>query len=690
MRFIILFGLLCPVLPAFAQDDQSDSTRVLDEVVVKAYRSNRPLKDVPVTVNVLDTKTLNRYGSMSMVPTVNSVPGVRMEERSPGSYRFSVRGSVLRSPFGVRNVKFYYKGLPFTDGGGNTYLNLLDLSSVSNMEIIKGPGASLYGAGTGGVVLLDSPDPARQTSYFTYTGGSYGLLRLGLQSMVKYRRSNLDLGISSQRSDGYRQQTEMSRINIRANWDIFIKQKGKLTLSFLNGDLYYQTPGGLNAAQFEADPRQARPTVGANQGAVDKKASVNNETFYYAALYQHDWSEHWSSTIGANVISTTFKNAAILNYERRGEENFGGRTETQYTFGKEEQKGKITFGAEYQRFNQDVKNWDNNGGSPGAVQDFDKLTSTSFVAFAQVEFELPWQFLVTAGGSLNSLKYDMERYTTPPPVKQQRKFDDGFYPRLAVIKKFGNDFSVYSSFSNGFSAPTLAEIRPSTGNFNANMNPETGRSIEVGIRSELFDRQVRLNLAAYDFRLKETIVVQAEQNGEDYFINAGTTSQKGIESTVSWNPAWGTSELENFRLWVSYTYNHYYFLDYINNQNDFSGNRITGIPPTVLVTGVDVALKKGWYANVMFNYTDHIPLNDGNSEFAKEYKVLSARIGKRQNVWRFKNVDFFLGVDNALNEVYSLGNDLNAAFGRYYNVAPARNFYGGVTVPLVTARRKTE
>ena len=42
-----------------------------------------------------------------------------MEERSPGSYRLSIRGSLLRSPFGVRNVKLYLDDFIFTDAGGN-------------------------------------------------------------------------------------------------------------------------------------------------------------------------------------------------------------------------------------------------------------------------------------------------------------------------------------------------------------------------------------------------------------------------------------------------------------------------------------------------------------------------------------------------------------------------------------------
>jgi len=62
-----------------------------------------------------------------------------MEERSPGSYRLSMRGSLLRSPFGVRNIKIYMDDLPLTDATGNTYLNLIDLNQLSSIEITSKP-----------------------------------------------------------------------------------------------------------------------------------------------------------------------------------------------------------------------------------------------------------------------------------------------------------------------------------------------------------------------------------------------------------------------------------------------------------------------------------------------------------------------------------------------------------------------
>jgi iron complex outermembrane receptor protein len=41
-----------------------------------------------------------------------------------------------------------------------------------------------------------------------------------------------------------------------------------------------------------------------------------------------------------------------------------------------------------------------------------------------------------------------------------------------------------------------------------------------------------------------------------------------------------------------------------------------------------------------------------------------------------------------LDEVYSLGNDINAAGGRYYNVAPAKNWYVGVAVQFQSDKEK--
>jgi iron complex outermembrane receptor protein len=43
-------------------------------------------------------------------------------------------------------------------------------------------------------------------------------------------------------------------------------------------------------------------------------------------------------------------------------------------------------------------------------------------------------------------------------------------------------------------------------------------------------------------------------------------------------------------------------------------------------------------------------------------------------------MNIYTGVENILNETYSLGNDINAAAGRYYNAAAKRNYYVGLSL----------
>ena len=238
-----------------AQVPENDTTKILNEVVVRAYLYNRPMNEVPAAVATLDQKDFERFNNTSILPAVNLIPGVRMEERSPGSYRFSIRGSLLRSPFGVRNVKMYWNGLPLTDGGGNTYLNLLDFNSITSSEIIKGPGGSLYGAGTGGVVLFNK-DPSNPGLRLSTVFGSYGLQRYQLSGQVGNDKVKASIQYAHQQSDGYREQTKMDRDALNADINFSLGSKSSLNATVFYTDLFYETPGGLNKSTIR---RRSKP-----------------------------------------------------------------------------------------------------------------------------------------------------------------------------------------------------------------------------------------------------------------------------------------------------------------------------------------------------------------------------------------------------------------------------------------------
>src|SRR5215204_6175815 len=152
--FLILF--LCSFLnQAISQSTEpEDSSQVLEAVVVRGYEQNRKLLEISAPVSYINKTSLERFNNTGILPAMNTTAGVRMEERSPGSYRINIRGSSLRSPFGVRNVKVYWNDIPITDPGGNTYFNQFAYNNFSYLEIFKGPASSMYGAGTGGLILL--------------------------------------------------------------------------------------------------------------------------------------------------------------------------------------------------------------------------------------------------------------------------------------------------------------------------------------------------------------------------------------------------------------------------------------------------------------------------------------------------------------------------------------------------------
>ena len=694
MRLITFVSFSLILSRVVAQQPASqDSVRRLDEVIVKAYAADRALIEVPAAVAVIDVKELTRFNNTSFLPALNTVPGVRMEERSPGSYRLSIRGSTLRSPFGVRNVKVYWNGLPLTDGGGNTYLNSLDFNSVNNIEIIKGPGASLYGAGTGGVILLNSQLKRETNLSLEYMGGSYGLSRFRGSFEGATKKGIIKMSIAQQHSLGYREHTEMSRLAAQIEGITSIGKKNSLSTILLVSNLNYETPGGLTKAQYESDPRQARPTTSATQlGAVDQMAAVKNNTIYLGFVHEVNWNEAWLTRTGIYGSGTDFTNPSIRNYEKRSENNFGGRTETQYKFKTVNWQGKITFGGEFQYFYSPVEVYGNDKGSPTNIQTIDTLTSKALLGFVQADFYLPRQFYLTMGSSSNFLKYHFERSAQTIAI-QDRKFNSQFSPRVALLKKINPTLSVYSSVSYGFSPPTFAEVRPSTGNFNNDLNPEQGVSYEVGMKGTVF-QSLNFNLTAYNFQLRETIVIQRISDGADYYINAGRTSQKGVEAKVSWEPYIKDKKiLSSFRLWASYSLNNYLFKDYVNDTTDYSGNLLTGVAPNVAVAGMDILVLRKFYTNITLNYVDHTPLNDANTEFASEYFLFGARAGYKGQIKNRLPFEVFCGADNLLDERYSLGNDLNATGGlllkgrytnpRYYNVAAGRNFYFGIKINLL-------
>ncbi len=681
--FFISILLLSQVFFLNAQEAEQDSSQTLNEVIVKAYEQNRKLMQVPASIAVINKTQLSHFNNTNILPALNSNPGIRMEERSPGSYRLNIRGSSLRSPFGVRNVKTYYNDIPYTDPGGNTYLNQLSFYNIQSAEVIKGPGSSLYGAGTGGVLLLKTNQADWYPGLsFDYSAGHWGLNNLNTNLRLGTDAVQNTLNYSQLSSDGYRDNSKLDRKVF--TWDLNAKlsEKGKITTHFLWGDLFYQTPGALTLSEYTANPRAARPGVGPIPGSVESKAAIYQKIFLVGITFNQKFSEHWQNTTSFYGASTRLLNPTTRNYGRTNEPHTGGRSFFQFTKKYNEQtKLNIVTGVEFQQGISSVRIYSNKNGKPDTLQTDDEINNRVFLAFAQATLELPRSWFITAGLSINSQNLTITRLSTSPVTEQKRKYDNELAPRLAVLKQLAKPISVYASVARGFSPPTTAELLPSSGIIATNLNAEYGINYEAGVRAKFNSGRIYLDVNGFRFGLENTIVQRRDASGGDYFVNAGSTKQIGIESYLSWqiisNP---NQSFTNCKVWLSHTWNDFSYKEFKQVTNDYSGKKLPSVPKNVVAAGFDIDTKRGLYLNVNYYYADPIPLNDANTEYASSYSLLGARTGWKKHLHPKVLMELFIAADNILDEKYSLGNDINAFGGRYYNAASTFNFAGGIAL----------
>ena len=233
--------------------------------------------------------------------------------------------------------------------------------------------------------------------------------------------------------------------------------------------------------------------------------------------------------------------------------------------------------------------------------------------------------------------------------------------------------------AKGFSPPTVAELLPSTGVISTSLEAEQGINYELGSRINILNRQLQVEATAFYFKLRDALVVRKDNNNADYYVNAGEAIQKGIELSIDYlRIPRNNSFIEYYTIRTAQSVNGFTYGSFIKDATDFSGKHLPSVPNYTLSMLADLQFKKGLYINSSFYHASRIYLNDANTVEAKAYDLLGARIGWR---WVIKNsikINFYAGVDNLLNEKYSLGNDINAAAGRYYNTAPGRNWYVGL------------
>jgi len=231
----------------------------LNEITILSNNFQSQLKNLPTAISVLNTSDINSHNNTNIAPILNTIPGVYMHNGTLTTNRLTIRGIGSRNLFGTSKIRAYYEDIPLTNGSGASTIEDIEMSTLGQIEILKGPSSSIYGAGLGGTIQL-IPDKGLfgNTSINTnYTFGSYGLQKYLLQADLGDQKNKAKITYSNLNSDGYRDNNKTDRQTLTIASKHFINDSNKLTFVGSYIDLKAFIPSSINEDDYLNEPNSA-------------------------------------------------------------------------------------------------------------------------------------------------------------------------------------------------------------------------------------------------------------------------------------------------------------------------------------------------------------------------------------------------------------------------------------------------
>lgn len=663
-------------------DDKADSGKV-DEIVIRATRMEKRVDEIPAAISVVtkDDIQLGRQ-QLGMDESLASIPGVFIQDRYNFSrdLRIAIRGFGARSGFGIRGIKIIVDGIPESLPDGQGQSDGIDLGSTERIVVMRGPSSSLYGNASGGVINISSErGPSIPFVEARLSAGEYDFNQVQLKVGGESGRWNYVANASKMEFDGHRAHSKTENTLFNGRLTYAFDNESELGIIFNSTDQpVAQDPGGIDLAQAQADPTSAR------QRNVDFDASEVLEQQRFGLTYIKSSGEHHELRLRNHFVWRDFANK--LPFVGGGATQFerfyvgGGAT---YAYNGElwGRPNSLIVGVDLDRQDDDRQRFDNNSGVVGPmIADQTELVSNVGL-FVQNEMTLSDDFVLTFGLRYDEIEFQVkDKFLSDGDDSAKRTLDE-VSPMIAVLYSPFETAAFYATISTAFESPTTVELsNPSgTGGFNPNIDPQFATNYEVGIRGTIAERN-RYEAAVYYIDVEDELI-PFEIGGRDIFVNAGKSTREGVELSFTSEPIDGL--IAN----VAYTYSEFKFDTFVTGGgNDFSGNKIPGIPENVLYGEVAYTHPSGFYGVIDARNVGKLYANNSNSVSVDSYTVVNLRAGLAD--WQLGNwvLGPFVGVNNLTDEDYFAEIRINSFGGRYYEPAPERHFYGGLSIRYNFAR----
>jgi iron complex outermembrane receptor protein len=666
---------------ALATGAAAQQTPIDEEIIVTSTRLSQDtlLSPLPVTSVGIEDIQLGRQ-QLGLDESLSRVPGVFFQNRYnfAQDLRISIRGFGARSAFGIRGIRVFIDDIPSTTPDGQSGVDDLDLGSIGRIEVIRGPASALYGQAAGGVISIYTEDGPEDPYLSTRLNvGEFGSQRHAVKTGGQVGRLNYTASISTTDVEGFRghSATENNIVNTKFRYS-FDEDFDVTLVAATSNSPYAQDPGGLNAAEVEADRSQGRDrniqfdageSVSRQRvGVVLRKGFGDSELKVRAYGVQRDFDGRIP-----NAGTVAESNGGDILFSR---DYYGGGAEYTrdgFLFGR---PNRFIVGVDIASQEDDRQRFVNDDGDRGdlTLDQLELVDSLGF--FAQTEFSATDRLLLTLGARYEQVDYEVDdRFFLNDTGDDSGEISFDQVTPLAGFVYTATDWAnVYGNVSTGFETPTTTEFaNPDGGGFNQNLEPQQATNYEIGIKG-VFNNRLRYDLALFRIDVEDELI-PFQQDERNFFENAGESTRQGLELSVNAEIAPGLT------LNTAYTYSDFTFDTFETEDGDFSGNRLPGVPGHLLFTELKYRHSSGFYAIGDLLRVGEFYADNANSEagFIDAYTVVNLRVGGRFSAGNF-DVSPFVGVNNLFDEEYFANVRLNAAFNRFFEPAPGVNVFGGV------------
>lgn len=636
-----------------APPTEAAGATTIEDIIVTADRRERRLQDVPSAITAVSGEELQRQRIVDLSSLSGSVPSFSMTEGSSLGKELSIRGVTsvrIVDATAEPSVGMFVDDI-YISRMGAAFSDFFDLERI---EVIRGPQGVLLGKNVvGGAISVITAKPKfTPGAMMTFGVGNYdsvnasgyvtGPLTSSLAGRLAYQVRN---------HDGYGR-------NVLLNTD-----KEDLDSHQIRGELLYQPDGSPLRVLFTADyasTESAGPSrtmtddpfaagIGAvaayraarNLGPRDSlspQREYGNSTTHGASLridYDLDWAK-------LSSITGYRKSDGEMGYNQLGVGSPPGIADTFYfaedkpeTISQElrlvSQDTGSRFdwilGAFYQK--DEVGRFDANRATTyttipalSGYFRYDNAAKLQTAAvFGQVGYEFSDKLKATIGA-----RYTHDKKEGVRTARCLEDGGDGLCVAALILAagqswtvNYGNDWSaftpqgiveyrptdgvmLYASAGKGFKGGGWDHIPATEAGARIGYNPEEVINYEIGAKTDLFDKRVRLNVAAF---MMDYTDLQSQQLILECLCtvtsNAGTAKIKGIEAELTW------AATDRLLINASGSLLDAKYDKFISSAGvNFSGNRIQRSPENKFNLGLTYDFGEGtWDRSFSFkaNYT---------------------------------------------------------------------------------------